>query len=320
MKRTVIFLAACAWPAAAAHYLRIDADGQRYTLDTDQTSVRRALHPVSAAKAVAKLPAWLVPSPGAEPAAFHYDLASGIVSATFPCASAEPQVSSYYMQVLRAHGYGVSTLPTQGGRQITGSTMSATVTVTVLADAHGEGGATARATFAPRQAPSNLRFEAVWYDDNAGILRLRETVSGIEYEMDKRAILKCNLNRPGGVESTGRGMPSWLPAYPGAVPARKGQISWLMDPTAEFMTNDSIRQVYNFYLDAVTAAGARITERGSTRDGKTQKDQSARIVAFNGDDKVEIEIGEIMWLWTPLPSNHPTEHTGVAIRYSVPMR
>lgn len=316
--RAVIFLAVCAWPAAAAHYLRIDADGQRYTLDTDQTSVRRALHPVSATKAITKLPAWLMPSPGAEASDFHYDLASGIVSAAFPCASTEPQVSSFYMQVLRAHGFGVSTLPAGGGRQITGSAMSATITVTVLPDAGGEG-VTARATFAPRQPPANLRFEAVWYDDSAGILRLRETTSGIEYEMDKRAILECNLNRPGGVESSGAGMPSWLPVYPGAVRSRKGQITWLMNPTAEFMTNDSIRQVYDFYYNAVTEAGGHITENGSARDGKTRKDESARIVAFKGDDKVEIHIGEIMWINTPL-TTHPSEHTGIAIRYSVPMR
>jgi hypothetical protein len=319
MRRPLLVLAIGCWPLAAANYLRIDADGQRYTLDTDQTAVRRALRPISQSKALAKLPAWLLPGPGAEASEVHYDVASGVVSAIFPCAAAETDVSSYYLQVLRAHGFGVSTLPTATGRQITGSTPTITITVTTATNARS-GIVTARANYAPHQPPSNLRFQAVWYDDSAGILRLRDANTGDEYDMDKQAILECSLNRPGGVESKGAGMPSWLPVYPGAFHSPKGQVTWLMTPTAEFLTNDSVKQVYDFYVDAVTAAGARITERGSQRDGKTHKEESARIVAFNGADKVEIHIGDVMWTSMGLTSTRPNAHTGIAIRYSVPLQ
>jgi hypothetical protein len=62
-----ISIALCAWPAAADHYLGIDAYGQRYTLDTDKTALRRALQPLPPERAAVKLPAWLFPSPGATP-------------------------------------------------------------------------------------------------------------------------------------------------------------------------------------------------------------------------------------------------------------
>jgi len=322
--RASVFLALCAWPAAAEHYLRIDADGQRYTLDTDKTAVRRAMHPVSLEKAAARLPAWLFPSPGAVPSQAHYDVADGIAAATFPCAGSEAEVAVYYTQVLRNHRYAVSSLPAgRGGEQITGSTSYAVITVTVIPDERN-GGANARATYAPRQAPANLNFQALWYDDSTGVLRLREVNTGDEYEMEKRAILECNLNRPGGVASTGAGMPGWLPVYPGAISSPKGRVSWLIDPTAEFLTRDPVRQVYNFYLEAVRSAGAHITESGMAGSSRTKggpmQDWSGRITAFLGDDKIEIMVGEVMWTFQGLGAKTPDEHTGIAIRYSLPKR
>ncbi len=324
MTRVAIVFALFGLPAAAEHYLRIDADGQRYTIDTDQTAVRRALHPVSPEQAAAKLPAWLFPSPGAAPLQARYDLADGIASATFPCAASEADVAAYYTQVLRAHHYAVSSMTAgRGGEQITGSTSSTIITVMVLPDERN-GGVTARATYAPRQPSGSFNFQALWYDDSTGILRLRETSTGDEYEMDKRAILQCNLNRPGGVASTGAGMPRWLPVYPGAVYSPKGRVSWLIEPTAEFVTRDPVRQVYNFYLEAVRAAGARVTASGMAGSSRTKggpvQDWSGRITAFLGDDKVEIEIAEVMWMFLGLGTKTPEEHTGIAIRYSVPKR
>lgn len=323
MRAFVALLTLCAWPALAEHYIRIDADGRSYTLDTDSAGVLRALTPVSAAKAAAKLPQWLWPVPGMQPDEVHLDMARGMVSTIFHCAAALDDLVGWYKQSMLAHGYAPSMLGTgNGGQQITGASPSTIITVTVAPDAK-TGGLSVRATYMPRQAPPHSKFEAEWYDDSTGILRLRESSTGDEYEMEKRAILEGNLNRPGAVASKGAGMPSWLPVYPGAIPAPKGKINWmLMEPTAEFITRDPVKQVYQYYVDFLRGTDAKITRSGlsGSRSGGSETHYSGEIDAFRGDDKVEIQVGEVMWTFMGLGAKIPEEKVGIAIKYSVPKR
>jgi hypothetical protein len=317
VKRVPVLLALCSCAGLAENYIRIQADGRLYTLDTDSAAVRRELRIVSPAKAAAKLPAWLSPTPGAAPAEARYDPANGLASATFIGLTDVERLAAWYTQTLSVRHYRVSSLAAGGGgQQVTGSSDAVIINLMILPDAR-HGGVTVRASYMPRQMTARLRFQALWYDETSGILRLRETSTGDEYDMDKRAMLTCNLNRPGAVESTGAGVPGWLPVYPGAISYPKGKITLLMTPTAQFLTRDSVRQVFEYYLEAIRSAGARITESGTARSGKPAS-ESAHIVAFKDDDKVEIQIGEVMWLFQGIGTKIPDEKIGIAIRYTVP--
>ncbi len=311
--------------AAAAHaeeYLRVDSpsDGRSYTIDTDQTSVRRALKPVAQSTAAGKLPAWLYPGPGFEPSGLLYDPASGIAQANFRCGGSAADVIAYYAQTLRAHGLRVSTVQIQssrGGTHISGSNESIAAGVRVEAQA---GAVLVHVTYTPRQAPTGQHFEAVWYDDRTGILRLRDTTSGDEYEMTKRAIQENNLNRVGGVESDESAMPAWLTTYPGAKASPPGRINWMFKPTAEFTTSATIRQVYDYYRAALQAAGANITSSNFTKSGTPSKDFSAILIAQKEDDQVEIHIGEVVQFGGFPSSRSAGQLTGIGIRYTVPLR
>ena len=98
-----------------------------------------------------------------------------------------------------------------------------------------------RAGYAPRLLPTGLHFAALW---------------------------------PGAIESTEAALPDWLPVYPGAISYPKEKISWLMTPTAVFLTRDSTRRVYDYYLQAIRDAGARLTEYGISRNVKVPADES----------------------------------------------
>ena len=96
--------------------------------------------------------------------------------------------------------------------------------------------------------------------------------------------MKHNVNRPGGAASGTAALPDWLAVYPGARKSPKGKISWSFQPTAEFVTGDPIRRVYEYYRSAVRGAGATITSEGLMQSGKPPKDFSAHIKALRGDD------------------------------------
>jgi len=318
-----LLLACCASAAFGENHIRVEspADGRNYTIDTDKTGVRRWLRPLNPAR----LPDWLYPGPDAQPADIRYEPASGIAIANFVCGGTLAQVSAFYEQALRAHGLRVTNPGSSaaGAVQLTGNSAHATVSLSLDART---GSVRVRVTYAPRDPPRR-EFQVLWYDDRIGILRLRDNRSGDEFELDKRGIVANNLNRPGAVPSEGARMPSWLPVYPGATASPKGRITWLKDPTAEFVTNDSIRQVYDFYKAQLPATGARLRESSLIRSGNPPQDFSAEFVATLGDDKVEveIEIGRTMGGFQPgvlgksMPKLLPPQ-TGIGIVYSVPKR
>jgi hypothetical protein len=237
------------------NYVRVEspADGRTYTLDLDATAVQRALRPVTDAAVVPKLPKWLYPGPDFKPSRLKWDPITGIISGAFLVGGTVDQISAYYDQTLRSQGLRVSSLPYRGsaGLQMTGAGNTATVTVQIQPQ---PGSIQAIATYAPRNSP-HQHFDAVSYDDRAGLLRVRDAQGG-EYQLDKASIVSNNLNRPGGVASEGAATPAWLPQYPGAVASPKGRIKWMFKPTAEFVTGDSIRKVYEFYLAQLQSAGA----------------------------------------------------------------
>jgi hypothetical protein len=305
-------------PGLAENYVRVEspADGRTYTVDLDDAAFQRALRPVSETSIAAMLPKWLYPGAGFKPSRPSWDPISGIVRGTFAAGGSVEQISAFYDQALRSQGLRVSTLPYKGspGLQMTGSGPATTVTVQIQPQA---GSIQIITTYAPKSAPRR-HFEVVWYDDQSGLLRVRDTATGVDYQMDKASIVSNNLNRPGAVASEGAAMPSWLRVYPGAAGSPKGRIHWLFTPTAEFVTGDPIRKVYDFYLEQVRSAGATVKSSGMNRSGKPLKDSDAYVVALKGDDEVEIRIGEVIQIGYP-PSGS-TRPTGIGIRYTVPKR
>jgi hypothetical protein len=316
-----LILALSAGTAIGEEYVRMEspADGRTYTIDTDQISVRRALRAVAASTSVSKVPAWLYPGADAKPFDAHFDTASGISQAAFHCGGTEAQVVAFYTQALRGQGLRVSTVQLQENRgtHISGTSDSLAVGVRVERQA---GAIVVRTTYTPRQTPRGQHFVAVWYDDRTGILRLRDTSSGEEYEMDRRAIQENNLNRAGGVESDDASMPPWLPVYPGAKASPPGRITWMFKPTAEFVTTAAIRAVYEYYQAAVKAAGATVTSSSIMRSGTPAQDFSAKIVARKDEDQVEIQIGEIVRLNAITSAPRGSATTGIGVRYTVPLR
>src|SRR6476620_9851646 len=89
--------------AFAEEYLRVDSpsDGRSYTIDLDQTSVRRAMHPVAKSTGTSKLPAWLLPAPNAQPSDVRYDPGTGMVQAIFMLNALETDVIAFYTEALR---------------------------------------------------------------------------------------------------------------------------------------------------------------------------------------------------------------------------
>ena len=74
---------------------------------------------------------------------------------------------------------------------------------------------------------------------------------------------------------------------------------------------------------AIRTAGAKITHSGlgssrSNNSGPTHYGGS--ITAFKDDDKVEVEISELNWMFGGFGAKTPDEKTGIGIRYMVPKR
>jgi hypothetical protein len=307
--------------AFAEEYLRVDSpsDGRSYTIDLDQTSVRRAMHPVAKSTGTSKLPAWLLPAPNAQPSDVRYDPGTGMVQAIFMLNALETDVIAFYTEALRGARLRTSSNPIPGGQGIYLSGSNDSIAVTIRVE-HQQGQVPVHITYNPRMAPKSHHFEAAWYDDRTGILRLRDTSTGEEYEMTKRDVQENNLNRVGGVESSNSNMPPWLSVYPGARLSPPGRISWMFKPTAEYVTTASIRQVYDYYKAALEAVGASITSTNFMKSGTPARDFSARLIARREEDQVEIHIGEVVQVGGFPGAKNSGQQTGIGVRYTVPLR
>jgi hypothetical protein len=324
LRRTACLLLAFAAPGVllATNYISLKSGGQSFVLDTDSDAVQKNLKPANPQAGEVKLPAWLYPFAGAVPLRANYDVRSGISSATFAGGGTVEQSVAYYAQLLASKGFATGTpLGSPTSKIVSGKNAYGTVSVMVgVPFRNPQGGVEITTTYAPSETKSPKKhFETVWYDDARALLCLRNTATGEEYYLDGRGIAEANLNRPGAVASTAAAMPSWLPVYPNAHKANV-KVIWLFEPTVTFLTRDSIRTVYEFYLAAVKNAGARVVESRITQSGKPLKDFDAQVVAQLGDDVVDIRTGEIVNL-NPMPLSAPAPSgTGIGIRYTIPKR
>jgi hypothetical protein len=307
--------------ASGENLIKVEMGGHTFVLDSDSDAVQANLKPANAQAGQQHLPAWLAPYSGAVPVRADYDARTGISSATFQTGGDTAQVASYYQQLLQSRGY-ISNGPMGRGKNLLVSVRNASGTISVMANVpfRGQQGTVeVVATYSPVQTKSTRKhFEAAWFDDQRGILCLRDTASGEEYLLDQQGILEGNLNRPGAVASRDAAMPAWLPVFPNARRA-PANVIWSFKPTATFQTQSPIRAVYDFYREAVRSAGATLRSSGIVQSGTPLRDFSAQVVAQLGDDVVDIRIGEIVNLNpNPLAKTPPPRGTGIGIRYTVP--
>ena len=300
----------------AQTYIRVDSGGREYVIDADSHEVQKNLKPADPQAGEHHLPAWLFPYQGAVPTRAHFDVRTGIASATFASGGTVEEAAAYYGQLFRSRGYvssgamGSATSKIVSGKNATGA-------VSVIASMF-RGEVAIQVTFAPLpgKAPQK-HFKAAWYDDARGLLCLEETSTGAQYYLDREGILEANLNRAGGVKSQGAPMPSWLPVYPGA---QQKKVQMAFEPNITFVTRDPMRRVYEWYVDALEKAGAKVTERGFLRSGTPAEDFSANVTALRGGDKVEIRIGRVFQLGTLGVPAPPKDQIAIGVRYSVPLR
>jgi hypothetical protein len=335
-------------PLLAERPARIEspADGRAYTIDLDQPTIQNALRPAEGREETL-LPKWLLPQPGAR-VTVSRDPATGALTGRFLTGGTVTQVSDYYEQALRTHGLRPSRETTgrsADATRVTGSGNATTVSVQLEPESRG----VRIVVIYTVRSKARDRYEAIWYDDRTGRLRVREAQTGGEYDLNKPDIvanavsetlssrsttavppppiaraappLRSPASAPapiaGGAASRGAGLPSWLPVYPGAVRSPKGRITWMFTPTAEFTSNASIREVYQFYLAELHRL-TMVTSNGIDRSGTPLHDFSAWVVAKNGDEQVEVRIGEVVQLG--FPSRNAFGRTGIGIRYTVPQR
>ena len=299
--------------AGGQNYVRVESDGQSYVVDADSDAVQKNLKPADPKAGTIHFPAWLNPYPSAVPKRTNYDARTGISSAYFVSGGTVEQVITYYSELFRSRGYTSGRPMGRASLIVSGKNASGAVSAIVS----GVRGVTQiQVTFAPAAAKFGRKhFKTAWYDDSRGLLCLEDTATGEQYYLDKRGILEANLNRPGGVRSEGAAMPSRLATYPGA---RRANVQMAFSPTMTFVARAPIRTVYNWYIEAVKNAGARIVESGIMRSGTPLADFSAQIVAVLGDDQVDIRIGGT---FQPLAVHQPPrDQIGIGIRYSVPQR
>jgi hypothetical protein len=312
--RTLLVLVSAAL-AHGQNYIRVQSGGQSYVVDAASDDVQKNLTPANPQAGEVKLPAWLFPYQGAVPVKSNYDVRTGIAEATFAAGGTVDQITTYYDQLFRSRGLSTSgAMGNPNSKIISGKNASGNISV--MAN-NFRGAIEIRVTFAPSERKSPKRqFKAAWYDDTRGILCLEDLATGEQYYLDKRGIMEANLSRPGAVKSEDAPMPSWLPLYPGA---RREKISMMLDASVTFASRDSIRNIYNWYREAVTNGGATIQDSGIMKSGTPLEDFSARIVALRGDDKVEIQIGKIFQI-AVFGAASQKDETGIGIRYTVPKR
>jgi hypothetical protein len=298
------------------NYIRVNSGARSYVIDADSDAVQKNLKAADPQAGEDHLPAWLYPYEGAVPVRANYDVRTGIANANFSSGGTVDQIVAYYTQLFQSHGY-VTSGPMGSPNSRIVSAKNATGNISTMVSSF-RGEISIRVTFAPsRERSGKKHFKAAWYDDARGLLCLEDTTTGAQYYLDKDGILEANLNRPGGVKSTGAAMPAWLPVYPGAQ-QKKVQMSF--GPNITFVTRAPMRTVYDWYVRAVENAGATVTDRGFMRSGTPTEDFSAHIAAVRGSDKVEIRMGKTFQPFTLGAPPLPKDEVGIGIRYSVPLR
>ena len=137
-------------------------------------------------------------------------------------------------------------------------------------------------TITPPVLAANTRFEAVWFDDSKGILRLRDVATRKEYDLGMADMLRYAKSQP--LESAARAdFPAWLVFYPGAKvlvaagpPAdwRPQRPSDMRSFNIEMEALAPVADIAAFYRDVMTRNG--LTIEGESQSGDISYSLQAR--------------------------------------------
>ena len=173
----LFLLALSAAPLFAQHLVTVRGAHRTFTIDTDDPEIIAALRPAADTTAP-RIPSWLYPFAGAEPSDCTYDAKTGAATATFLTSASETQAAAFYRDALRAHRMKLGTQEDA----ITGSSITAAISIQMeaLSDC-----IRLRIRYAPARTTYHS-LEDVGYDEASGVLRLRDTSTGREFELDTR--------------------------------------------------------------------------------------------------------------------------------------
>lgn len=260
--------------------MRVDSrsQGRTFLVDTARSEIRKELREVGAPSPAGPLPAWLPPYPGAaavrtqagSPPDFGY---AGYTSAVSPdvvlahyeaaMRSANITITYTYRQPGRGgsihaesatHQGAVSVSPGPGPTDISVNWRAKTVTTPTFA--------------------TNTRFAAVWYDDSKGVLRLRDTASGKEYDLSMSAMLR--YAKSDYLDASARAdYPAWLAFYPGAkvIVAAGPPANWRPERASDLRSYNiemevvaPVADIAAFYRQVMAQNGLIIENETQSRD------------------------------------------------------
>ena len=103
-----VVASSAAIPLRAKNLIKVELGGRSFVVDIDSSDVQKNLKPANPQAGLSKLPSWLFPSPGQAPLRDHFDVNTGIASATFAAGGTVDQVVAYYAQLLASKGFPTS--------------------------------------------------------------------------------------------------------------------------------------------------------------------------------------------------------------------
>jgi hypothetical protein len=207
---------------AASPIVRVDSrnQGRTFYVDTQRPEIRKALYDVAAARPAGPLPAWLPPFAGARP--IPHDTTHGprdFGVALYATDAPPDAVFAHYESTLRAAPVTVTYTNRQPGRggaiHVQDSAQQAVVSVSPGPRATDVSVNWHSRVAKPLRLSPTARLTVVWYDDTRQVLRLTDSTSGKEYELDMSTILR--YARSNALEPSARSdFPAWLAFYPDA--------------------------------------------------------------------------------------------------------
>jgi hypothetical protein len=247
-------------------------------VDTARAEIRKELRDVAAPPPAGPLPSWLPPYPGAAILRTQGNGPPDFGILLYSSTALPDAVFAHYEAAIRGANISITSTYKQAGRGGAIHAESATH-YAVVSVSPGVGPTDisvnwhARTTTSPAFA-AGARFEAVWFDDSKGVLRLRDTATRKEYDLDMAAMLRYAKSQP--LEASARAdFPAWLVFYPGArvVVAAGPPADWRPQKPSDMRSYNiemeamaSTAEVAAFYRDVMTRNGLTIENETQSKD------------------------------------------------------
>jgi hypothetical protein len=265
----------------ASPIVRVDSrnQGRTFYVDTDRPEIRKALRDISAPPPAGPLPAWLPPFPGSR--SIPHNAANDppdFAIALYATDAPPDAVFAHYESALRAAPATVTYMNRQPGRggaiHVEDSLQRAVVSVSPGPRATDISVNWHARVAKPLALSPTARLTAVWYDDTRQALRLRDSASGKEYDLDMATMLR--YARSNALEASARSdFPPWLAFYPGAkvVVTNGPPAGWqpqkftdMRTYNVEMESTATVAQIADFYRDLLRSHGFSVVNETMSGD------------------------------------------------------